>query len=123
LAEDVINAVANDPFGIGLIGWWPTDKGWDRQADLGSRLRLMAIAPDEDSRVSHGGLGDLYPLAGGLHLIVNRAPGHPLPGWLKDYLLLALSPEGQAIIAGLTKTDGFLPLSPEDAARERAKLE
>jgi hypothetical protein len=28
MMEDVINAVANDPFGIGLIGWWPTDEGW-----------------------------------------------------------------------------------------------
>jgi phosphate transport system substrate-binding protein len=68
-------------------------------------------------------VGDLYPLAGGIHLLVNRAPGQPLEPWLKAYLELALSPDGQALISSLTKTDGFIALDPDDLARERAKLE
>jgi phosphate transport system substrate-binding protein len=123
MGEDVINAVANDPFGVGLIGWFPTDEGWDRQTELGSKVRIMPLAEDHDSKVSHGGVGDLYPLAGALHLMVNRAPGKPLEPWLKAYLELALSDEGQALIASLTKSDGFIPLEPDDLAAERKKLE
>ena len=121
--EDVINAVANDVFGIGFIGWWPEDEGWDRQVDLGGKVRFLPLAPDRDSKVSHGGSGDLYPLAGGIHLYVNSAPGRPLEPWLKDYLRLALSREGQDILASLTRTAGFIPLEPGGLAKELAKLE
>ena len=123
LYEDVLNAVAEDPFGIGLTGWFPPDEGWDRQAELGSKVRLLPLAATSESRVSHGGPGDLYPLAGGIHIMVNRAPGKPLEPWLKEYLRLALSKEGQEIIASMTKTDGFIPLDPQDVPRELAKLE
>jgi phosphate transport system substrate-binding protein len=123
LYEDVLNAVANDPFGIGFTGWFPPDEGWDRQAELGSRVRLLPLAATTTSRVSHGGPGDLYPLAGGIHIMVNRAPGKALDPWLKEYLRLALSKEGQDIIASMTKSDGFIPLDPQDVARELAKLE
>ena len=123
MGEDVMNAVANDPFGIGIVGWFPTDEGWDRQTELGARVRLMPLAESKDSPVSHGGVGDRYPLAGGLHLFVNQRPGQPLEPWLRAYLQFALSDEGQAIIASLTKTDGFIPLQPEILAKERAKLD
>ena len=91
MAEDVINAVANDPFGIGFIGWWPTDDGWDRQVELGSKVKLLPLAPDKDAPISHGGPGDLYPLAGAIHIFVNRALEEPPEPWLKDYLQLARS--------------------------------
>ena len=122
MMEDVINAVANDPFGIGLIGWWPTDEGWDRQAELGTKVRFLPLAANSDSRVTHGGPGDLSPLAGGIHIYVNQAPGHALDPWLSDYLRLALSPQGQAILGSLTKSDGFIPLDPNDVAAQLAKL-
>ena len=123
LYEDVLNAVANDPFGLGFTGWFPPDEGWDRQAELGSKVRLLPLAANSESRVSHGGPGDLYPLAGGLHIVVNRPPGKPLEPWLKEYLLLTLSKQGQNIIASMTKSDGFIPLDPQDVAKELAKLE
>jgi phosphate transport system substrate-binding protein len=114
--------VANDPFGIGFTGWFPPDEGWDRQADLRLKVKLLSLETNE-KRISHGGPGDLYPLAGGIHIVVNRAPGKPLEPWLKEYLRLALSKEGQDIISSLTKSDGFIPLDPQDVARELAKLE
>ena len=122
MGEDVLNAVAEDPFGIGFIGWFPTDEGWDRQGELGPKVRLMPLARDRDSPVSHGKVGDLYPLSGGLHLIVNRVPGRPLEPWLREYLGLALSREGQDLIASLTGSDGFIPLDPGDIPAELAKL-
>ncbi len=120
--EDVINAVANDPFGIGLAGWFPVDVGWDRQQQLGSKVRLLPLSETDDSRVSHGLMGELYPLAGGIHFLINRKPGQPLEPWMREYMELALSRQGQDILRSLTKTDGFLPLDPDDLAAERDKL-
>ena len=123
MMEDVINAVANDPFGIGLIGWWPTDEGWDRAAELADKLRFLPLARSKHSRPSRGRVGDVYPLAGGLRFVVDKAPGKPLDPWLKEFLTLALSKEGQELIASMTVTHGFVPIDPADIPRELRKLE
>lgn len=47
--EDVMNAVANDPFGIGFIGWFPTDEGWDRSVDLSPKVRLLPLSETQDT--------------------------------------------------------------------------
>jgi len=121
--EDVVNAVANDPFGIGFIGWFPTDEGWDRSVDLSPKVRLLPLSETPDSRISRGVPGDLYPLTGGIHLMVNRAPGKLLEPWIREYLRLALSKEGQDIIASMTASDGFIPLDPQDVPAELQKLD
>jgi phosphate transport system substrate-binding protein len=123
MMEDVINAVANDPFGIGLIGWWPTDEGWDRAAELADKVRFLPLSWDKHSRVSRGRVGDVYPLAGGLHFVIDKAPDKPLDPWLKEFLALALSKEGQDLIASMTVSNGFVPIDPRNIARELAKLE
>jgi phosphate transport system substrate-binding protein len=123
LMEDVVNAVANDPFGIGITGWFPIDEGWDRQLELGPKIRLLPLSVTAESKSSHGGPGDLYPLAGGLHLLINRAPGKPIDPWLKEYVRLILSKEGQDILGSMTKTDGFIPLTPAEAEKELQKVE
>jgi phosphate transport system substrate-binding protein len=123
MMEDVINAVANDPFGIGLIGWWPTDEGWDRAAELGDKVRFLPLSWDKHSRLSHGRVGDVYPLAGGLRFVVDKAPGKPLDPWLKEFLTLALSRDGQALIASMTVSNGFVPIDPKQVPREMAKLD
>jgi phosphate transport system substrate-binding protein len=123
MMEDVVNAVANDPFGIGLIGWWPTDEGWDRAVELSDKVRFMPLSQDKHSRLSRGRVGDVYPLAGGLRFVVDKAPGKPLDPWLHDFLALALSNEGQALIASMTATHGFVPIDAKDLPRERAKIE
>ena len=122
LMEDVVNAVANDPFGIGMTGWFPGDEGWDRQTELGSKVRLLPLSIDSESRISHGGPGDLYPLSGGLHLLINHAPGKPVEPWLREYVRLVLSKEGQGMLASMTKTNGFIPLKPDEVAVEMDKL-
>jgi phosphate transport system substrate-binding protein len=123
MMEDVINAVANDPFGIGLVGWWPTDEGWDRAAELGDKVRFMPLSWTKHSRLSRGRVGDVYPLAGGLRFVVDKAPGKPLDPWIREFLELALSKEGQALIASMTATNGFVPIDPALVPRELARLQ
>ena len=123
MMEDVINAVANDPFGIGLIGWWPTDEGWDRASELADKVRFLPLSWDKHSRPSRGRVGDVYPLAGGLRFVVNKPPGKPLEPWIKEFLTLALSKEGQELLASMTVTHGFVPIDPADLPRELAKLQ
>ena len=123
MMEDVINAVAMDPFGIGLIGWWPTDEGWDRAGELGDKVRLIPLSWDKHSRPSRGRVGDVYPLAGGLRFVIDKRPGKPLDRWIKEFLTLALSKEGQELIASMTVTHGFVPIDACDVSREFAKLE
>jgi hypothetical protein len=53
MMEDVVNAVANDPFGIGITGWFPIDEGWDRQAELGSKVRLLPLSVTADIPSTH----------------------------------------------------------------------
>ena len=121
-SPDVMNAVAQDPFGIGFVGYWPPDSGWDRQLELASQAKLVPLAESEGARFSHGGIGDVYPLTGGIRIYVNRAPGKPLESWVKEYIRLALSKDGQDIIASMMKDQGYIPLDPNDVAKELAKL-
>lgn len=123
MVEDVINAVANDPFGIGLVGWWPTDEGWDRKAELGDKIRFLPVSLTKDSKPSFGRVGDLHPLAGGIHFMVDRVPGKPLDPWLKEYIRFALSKEGLELMASMTPSNGFIPIAAADVPRELAKIE
>jgi len=121
-SREVMSAVAQDPFGIGLVGYWPTDSGWDRQAELGSQAKLVPLAAGTEERVSRAALGDLFPMSPGIHIYYNQAPGQPLEPWLADYLRLALSPEFQAIVATRTATDGFIPLTAFERQKQLAKV-
>ena len=83
----------------------------------------MPLAIDKHSRPSRGRVGDVYPLAGGLRFVVDKAPGKPLDPWIKAFLTLALSKEGQALVASMTVTHGFVPIEARDVPRELAKLD
>jgi phosphate transport system substrate-binding protein len=64
-----------------------------------------------------------YPLAPHLHLYVRSAPGESLDPVVSEYIRLALSREGQRIIEGLKAgRQGFVPLTPDEAARELSKV-
>jgi len=119
--EDVINAVANDPYAMGVTGWFPNDWGWDREAEYKTKVRFLGLT-DNAGRVSHGGIGDLSPLAGGMMLVVNKPPGTALEPWIEEYMRLALSKDGQDIVASLVKSDGIIPLDSAQIPKELAKL-
>ena len=83
----------------------------------------LPLAWDKHSKVSRGRVGDIYPLAGGLSILVDKAPGKPLVPWIKEFLILALSKEGRELMSAMTVTHGFVPIIEKDVARELAKLD
>jgi phosphate transport system substrate-binding protein len=121
-STDVMTAIAEDPFGIGIIGFWPPDPGWDRQYDLGSQTRLLAMAENEDAHYSHATVGDVYPFSGSIRVYFNAAPGKPLEPWMSEYMRLALSQEGQDLLRSLAAENGYIPLEPARVREELAKL-
>jgi phosphate transport system substrate-binding protein len=121
-STDVMTAVAEDPYGIGIIGFWPPDPGWDRQSDLGAQTKLLPMAENEDAHYSHAGVGDVYPLTGSIRIYFNAAPGTPLEPWMHEYMRLVLSKEGQDLLKSLAAENGYIPLEPAKAAEELKKL-
>lgn len=119
--EDVIRAVAADRYGIAVLGWV-------NAAAISDQVRVLPLAarngepyygPDK-ATVQAG----RYPLAMPVQLYVNRAPGRPLDPLVKAYLQLALSPQGQAVIASQQDSEeGYLPLSESDLQAERGRLD
>jgi phosphate transport system substrate-binding protein len=118
---DVINAVAQDPYGIALVGFFDAASTTPdvKLVPLAVKKEGPFAAPDYDT--VHAGL---YPFSPALHLYVNRAQGKPLDPLVKEYLRLALSREGQAIIEGeKDNEEGYVPLTAAAAAAELAKLD
>jgi phosphate transport system substrate-binding protein len=118
---DVLHAVADDPFGIALLGFADT-------GPVAKDVRPLPVAVKQDGPfvlptydvVS----ANEYPYPSYLHVYVNREPGKPLDPFVKEYLRMMLSKEGQAILAGQKDTaEGYVPLAPELIAGELKKLE
>lgn len=119
--EEVISAVANDPYAIGLTGWVDASRTsvHVRVLPLAGKAGEAFKSPDYDS-VAAGA----YPLSAYLHLYVDSPPGQKLAPYIKQYLRLALSDEGQqAVREQRNSEEGYVPLSAVDLHKEREKLE
>ena len=112
LSADVIAAVAADRFGIGFCGFAYQNAGIKRLALAAADGVYVEPTP---AAVASG----RYPLIRPLWIYVNRMPGQPLDPIIKEFLVFALSKEGQAVVAA----DNYFPLPATIAAAERAKLE
>lgn len=117
---DVIAAVSADPCGIALVGFFDSSATLD--------VRLVPLTADQAGSpalpTAENVQAGRYPLTPNLHFYINRAPGQPLDPFIKEYLQLVLSPEGQAMIAQEKDGDeSYLPLTATDAARELARLD
>ncbi len=110
-SREVVERVGADPLGIGFAAVMrATEKV--RPLALAAAPDRTATAPTEaDIRAGR------YPLDRYL-LIYARAPLTP---FAREFLRLVLSREGQQIIADTPQR--YLPLSAEEAVRERAKLQ
>lgn len=61
-----------------------------------------------------------YPLSRYVYIFVNKKPGQPIEPKTKEFLKLVLSRQGQDVVA---KEGVYIPLTPEVAREELAKLE
>ena len=121
--EAITARIAQDPAGIGVA-----TLGWVNAAAISDQVRVLPLAarngdpyycPDKATVQACR-----YPLAMPVQLYVNRAPGRPLDPLVKAYLQLALSLQGQAVIALQQDSDeGYLPLGEGDLQAERNKLD
>ncbi|MGZ5200177.1 MAG: PstS family phosphate ABC transporter substrate-binding protein [Telluria sp.] len=110
----ILQRVAADPAGIGF-------------ASIGHaspQLKVVAVSAD-GSNWSAGSAADVqagaYPFGRYLYFSVRRTPGKPVDPFVREYMRMVLSPEGQAIISA--GADGFLPLSPQEVQVELARLD
>ena len=114
-SADVVREVANDPLGIGFAAM-------NRATHS---VRIVPLSRRQGERPSRGTREDLiagrYPLDRYLLIYVRIPPGGSLDPLTRDYLSIALSPEGQRVIA--SGHLGYLPLSDAEAAAQRAKLD
>jgi phosphate transport system substrate-binding protein len=114
LAASIVKRVGEDTYGIGFAG----------QGFLTPQTRLVALAESAAGPFMEGTEDEVasgrYPLDRYVGLAVRRAPGEALDPFVKEYLRLILSREGQAIVAA--ESDGYVPLSADQVASERAKL-
>ncbi len=109
-SADVVRAVAHDPRAIGFTA--------AVRVDAGVRVLALAARPDEapvaltEANVRAG----RYPLDRFLMICASQ----PIEPWIRDYLGLVLSRDGQLAIAGGSL--GYLPLNATEAAAERQKF-
>jgi phosphate transport system substrate-binding protein len=110
----ILQRVAADPAGIGFASI----------GHVSPQLKVVAVSAD-GSTWSSGSAADVkagaYPFGRYLYFSVRRTPGKPLDPFVRDYMRMALSAQGQAIISA--GADGFLPLNPKEVAEELARLD
>ena len=111
-SASVVQAVSSSLNGLGYSGIGYITSG----------VKALAISSDGGAAVpatpEMASSGD-YPLSRYLYVYVNKKPNEPFPPLEREFLKLVLSEEGQEIVA----KDGYIPVSPEVAARELAKIQ
>jgi len=111
-AVDTQLAVANNKYSMTYSGIGHAASGV-RQLPIALKEGEPYILPT-DENVANG----KYLLARYLYIYVNKPPGKLLPGTLQEYLKLAYSQPGQAVV----ENDGFILLAADVLAREREKF-
>jgi len=110
-SADVVRHMSEDPLAIGFAAAMRTMPSV-RALPLARRTGEEPVALTEESIMT-----GRYPLDRHLLIYVRR----PLTPFVREFLRLALSREGQEAVAAAP--EGYLPLSAQEAAIERAKLD
>jgi phosphate transport system substrate-binding protein len=113
--EQILDALANDPYGIALSNVrYLKDKAVKPLA-LARTAAGPYYAATKDTLIDRQ-----YPLGRIIPAEIDRVPGQPVDPKVKEFLLYILSREGQEDIV----RDGkYLPMQPDAAKREREKLD
>ncbi len=110
-SADVVQRVASDRYALGFAAAIRATSDV-RVVPIAPRAGTEAIAPTPES-ITAG----RYPLDRFLLIYAPR----PLTAFVREFMRLVLSREGQEIVAA--SPQGYLPLSVSEVAAERAKLE
>ncbi len=109
-SASVVQAVTSSLNGIGYSGIGYRTSG----------VRAVPLARSGNTEAFEATAGNTkdrsYPLTRFLFIYVNRRPDSPLPPLEMEFLRFVLSREGQMIV----QKDGYIPLSPRQAASELA---
>jgi len=112
---DVTKRVSEDPAGIGITTVNRVTPG----------VKVIGITPGEWGTLMRGSKEDVqsgrYPYDRFVYVYVRRLPGQPVDPFVKEYLRMVLSKEGQDAIAADVK--GYLPLNAAEISAELAKLD
>ncbi len=107
--------VAADPLAIGLIALNRVPPGVKVVGLIGNPWAAPSIGSAEDLQAGR------YAFDRYVNIFVRRVPGKPFDPLVREYLRLALSPEGQRAIAADSRH--YLPLNPVEVGEELAKLQ
>jgi phosphate transport system substrate-binding protein len=111
-SASVVQSVATSLNGIGYSG----------MGYATSSVRALPIARDADSDFvapnMENAIAGAYPMARFLYVYVNDPPDQPLSPLIREFVRMALSREGQAVVV----RDGYVPFPAAVAARERNRL-
>lgn len=114
-SAEIVKRVAEDPAGIGYAAISYATPG----------VKVIALAEREGGPYSAGAAEDVgagrYPYDRYVYFYVRRTANEPLDPFVKEYLRLVLSRQGQQIIAA--ERDGYVPLNAREVAAELAKLD
>jgi phosphate transport system substrate-binding protein len=112
---DVVQRVSEDPAAIGITAL---------NVPLGN-VKVLALKSADTSPARAADAAPMaagqYPLDRFIYIYLRVGKGAPMDNFGKEYVRLAISPEGQRAIAG--EAAGYIPLNESDLAEERAKLD
>ncbi len=113
-AQQVIDAINKDPYGI----------GYSTVAYLSPQTKALAIAPRGSDKYVVLNLETLrnhaYPLFDEVYFYIDREPGKPVDPKVKEFLRYVLSREGQDAVQRDAK---YLPLTAETVRAQLKKIE
>lgn len=111
-AEEVVAAVADDPYGVGFVGGVAKPEGV-RVVPLIASPGARGVDPSADSVLSL-----TYPLSWRIYVAVRKPPGSAVDPEVAEFLKLILSRDGQELLAA----DGMVPVTGRFAKKEFQKL-
>jgi phosphate transport system substrate-binding protein len=111
--ELIIQAIAKDPYGIGISNVHYATKEV-RAVPLASSAAAGPIAPSRENVVSR-----IYPLTRAVYFVLDRSADHPLSEATNEFLKYVLSRQAAADVL---REGNYLPLPPKLASDERNRL-
>lgn len=112
-SASVVQSVASTLNAIGYSGM-----GYSTSSVRAVPIARAAGEPFVEASMENAISGQ-YPMSRLLYLYVNKPPGEPLPPLVEQFLVLALSFEGQSVVV----RDGYVPFPAAIAAHELAKIQ